>query len=207
MPVWRWFLNLFRSRRLERELDDEIGFHLEERASANRRAGMDEQGAQEAARRQFGDIEAVKAAMREARMMNRSFVAGIVVGALMALGAAMILLHLPRFGHLHRPEATAPSPEVFRVGQKGVKAPILIHEEKPKYTPDTMAEKISGTVLMECVVRPDGRCHEAGVARSLDPRLDAAAMQALESWRFQPGTLEGRPVATLVTIEMAYTLR
>ena len=131
----------------------------------------------------------------------------------MALGAAMVLLHIPRPGAAQSTHDHAFAGEregvgaVFRVGQNGVIAPVLIHEEKPKYTPDALEEKISGTVLIQCVVRPDGLCHDADVTRSLDPRLDSEAMKALESWRFQPGTLQGRPVATLVTIEMGYALR
>jgi hypothetical protein len=32
-------------------------------------------------------------------------------------------------------------------------------------------------------------------------------MHALESWRFEPGKRQGKPVPVLVTIEMAFTLR
>src|SRR5262245_54216958 len=51
---------LFFRRRLERELDDEIRFHLEMQAEDNERAGMDAREAALAARRKFGGTAAMK---------------------------------------------------------------------------------------------------------------------------------------------------
>jgi len=58
---------LFRRRRLEREMDDELRFHLEMQAAANRAAGMDPDEAHYAARRQFGHLDGVREAMRDVR--------------------------------------------------------------------------------------------------------------------------------------------
>jgi TonB family protein len=47
------------------------------------------------------------------------------------------------------------------------------------------------------------------IVRSLDSvfGLDNEAMKAVRQWRFSPGTRTGEPVAVLVTIELAFTLR
>jgi TonB family protein len=96
----------------------------------------------------------------------------------------------------------------YRPGN-GVESPIPISQPKPQYTAQAMRAKIQGTVLLECIVLPDGSVGQVRVLRSLDPTfgLDQEAIKAARSWRFKPGNRRGEPVAVLVTIEMAFTLR
>ena len=91
----------------------------------------------------------------------------------------------------------------------GVETPKLLHEVKPQYTAQAMRAKIQGTVLLECVVRPDGSVGDIRVKRSLDSSfgLDQEAIKAARQWQFAPGTRFGQPVPVLVTIEIAFTLR
>jgi protein TonB len=90
-----------------------------------------------------------------------------------------------------------------------VTLPRVLHEEKPQYTSDAMRAKVQGTVLLECVVRPDGSVGDVQVIRSLDPTfgLDQQAVAAARKWRFAPGTRLGEPVPVLITIELQFTLR
>ncbi|MBI2189341.1 MAG: energy transducer TonB [Acidobacteria bacterium] len=97
---------------------------------------------------------------------------------------------------------------VYRPGS-GVVNPRLVREVKPQYTADAMRAKIQGTVLLECIILPDGSVGRVDVVKSLDPTfgLDAEAVKAAKQWRFVPGTRFGEPVAVLVTIELTFTLR
>jgi protein TonB len=97
---------------------------------------------------------------------------------------------------------------VYRPGN-GVTLPRVLHEERPQYTSDAMRAKVQGTVLLECVVRPDGSVGDVQVVRSLDPTfgLDQQAVTAARKWRFAPGTRLGEPVPVLITIELTFTLR
>jgi TonB family protein len=97
---------------------------------------------------------------------------------------------------------------VYRPGS-GVINPRILREVKPQYTADAMRAKVQGTVLLECVVLPDGTVGRVDVVKSLDPTfgLDQEAVKAAKQWRFQPGTRLGEPVAVLVTIELTFTLR
>ena len=97
---------------------------------------------------------------------------------------------------------------VYRPGN-GVTLPRVLHEERPQYTSDAMRAKVQGTVLLECVVRPDGSVGDVQVMRSLDPTfgLDQQAVAAARKWRFAPGTRLGEPVPVLITIELTFTLR
>ena len=96
----------------------------------------------------------------------------------------------------------------YRPGN-GVMLPRLITEVKPQYTSDAMRAKVQGKVLVECVVRPDGRVSDVRVIRSLDSTfgLDSEAVKAAEQWRFHPGTRLGEPVPVSITIELTFALR
>jgi TonB family protein len=96
----------------------------------------------------------------------------------------------------------------YRPGN-GVSTPVVLREVKPQYTSDAMRAKVQGSVLLECIVRPDGTVGDVKVARSLDPvfGLDLEAMKAARQWRFRPGMRQGEPVAVLVVIELTFTLR
>ena len=87
--------------------------------------------------------------------------------------------------------------------------PRVLNEVRPQYTSDAMRAKVQGTVLLECVVRPDGTVSDVQVVRSLDPTfgLDQEAIIAAKQWRFRPGTRLGEPVSVHITIELTFTLR
>ena len=58
---------LLRSRRLDRELDDELAFHLQMHIDDNRRLGMSPEEARRAAMIKLGGVEQVKSAYRDRR--------------------------------------------------------------------------------------------------------------------------------------------
>jgi TonB family protein len=75
----------------------------------------------------------------------------------------------------------------YRPGN-GVNLPQPLKEVKPQYTADAMRAKVQGTVLLECVVLPDGSVGSVEVVRSLDSTfgLDQEAIKAAKQWRFRP---------------------
>ncbi len=64
---WSRFRALFRSRRLDREFDDEIGAHLAMLEEECRRSGMSQSEATLAARRQFGGVAQIRETYRDQR--------------------------------------------------------------------------------------------------------------------------------------------
>jgi periplasmic protein TonB len=96
----------------------------------------------------------------------------------------------------------------YQVGN-GVTTPQVVREVKPQYTSDAMRAKVQGTVLVQCIVRPDGSVGDVQVLRSLDPTfgLDQEAIKAARQWRFRPGTRLGEAVPVQITIELTFTLR
>ena len=73
MTAIRVFLSrlssLFRTRRLERDMDEEFNFHLQNEVAENVRSGMGADEAWAAARRRFGGVAQVKEACREAHSL------------------------------------------------------------------------------------------------------------------------------------------
>jgi protein TonB len=91
----------------------------------------------------------------------------------------------------------------------GVTMPIEIRKGIPRYTTDAMRARVQGSILVECVVQPEGACTNIRVKRSFDPAfgLEEQAIKAAAEWRFRPGTFRGQPVPVRVTMEIAFALR
>jgi putative ABC transport system permease protein len=65
LAIWHRLAALVRRRRLERDLDDEVAFHLAMREADYRRAGFSDAGARDEARRRFGNVAYLKEQTRD----------------------------------------------------------------------------------------------------------------------------------------------
>ena len=137
----------------------------------------------------------------------------ILISAAVLIGPSFALQAAP--GQLQSapaPQTTAEKPwppdGVVRLGQ-GIKAPRLLKEFKPRYTPEAMQAGIEGTVTLEAVVKTDGTVGEVRVTRSLDREfgLDDEAVACVRKWEFAAGTRDGVAVPVLVEIEMSFKRR
>jgi TonB family protein len=88
-------------------------------------------------------------------------------------------------------------------------APRVIHDVKPRYTPEAIRAKIQGLVGVEAIVEADGSISNARIARSLDTDfgLDTQALLAAYGWQFTPGLIDGKPARFVITFDMTFTLR
>jgi TonB family protein len=88
----------------------------------------------------------------------------------------------------------------------GVKAP------KPKYTPEpafseiASYEEFQGIVVVNVIVGTDGKIQRFRLLRPLGMGLDENAQSTIQTWRFQPATRNGQPVAVEMNIELAFNL-
>jgi protein TonB len=65
----------------------------------------------------------------------------------------------------------------------------------PVYPPAARAQGVEGVVLVEYRVDAEGRVREPRVVRAEPPGVfDAAALEAVRSWRYRPWRRDGRPV-------------
>jgi periplasmic protein TonB len=66
---------------------------------------------------------------------------------------------------------------------------------------------LSGEVRVRFLVAPSGRVRDIQIIRADPPDVfDRSVISALSSWRFAPGRLQGRPVATWVTTTIVFRL-
>jgi TonB family protein len=119
-----------------------------------------------------------------------------LVSAGLALLAAVVALGLMQ---------PAMAQGVHEIGGK-VKPPELIQKVEPSYTEEAKDAKIQGRVVVRVIVGTDGKIREPRIVTSLDPGLDANAIEALEQWLFKPATREGEPVAVRAQVEMNFRL-
>jgi TonB family protein len=94
------------------------------------------------------------------------------------------------------PSATPPSAPV-RVGGN-IRTPQRIVDRAP-VTPDVARQAgITGVVILEIVIAPDGTVQNAKILHSI-PLLDQAAIDTARQWRYEPTLLNGSPVPVIMT--------
>jgi TonB family protein len=59
-------------------------------------------------------------------------------------------------------------------------------------------------VILSIIVDKNGSPSSLRVVKSLDPGLDQAAINAVREWRFQPGTLSGKPVDVEASVTVTF---
>src|SRR5208283_5329255 len=66
--------------------------------------------------------------------------------------------------------------------------------------------KFQGTGVLWVVVGADGKPRDIRVARTLGLGLDEKAIEAVKTWRFEPGKKDDKPVATMINVEVTFRL-
>jgi TonB family protein len=95
--------------------------------------------------------------------------------------------------------------QTYRVGN-GTTPPSLIYKLEPMYTEEARAAKIAGTVLLQLVIDPTGIATDLQLIKGVGFGLDEKAVEAINQWRFKPGTKDGVPVPVQATIEVNFRL-
>jgi TonB family protein len=88
----------------------------------------------------------------------------------------------------------------------GATAPRAIFSPEPEYSDEARAAKYQGVVTLTAIVGPDGRPRHVRVARALGMGLDEKAVAAVQTWRFEPGMKDDRPVNVQITVEVYFHL-
>jgi TonB family protein len=96
--------------------------------------------------------------------------------------------------------------KIYKIGP-GIAPPKVLEKTEPKYTDQARSAKLEGTVALVMVVGVDQRAHDIKVTKSLDPGLDASAVASIETWRFQSGSKNGKPVPVRAAIEVNFRLQ
>lgn len=87
---------------------------------------------------------------------------------------------------------------------KGIQPPKCIHCPEPLYPKSARDRKVQGKVIISAVISMEGRPLSVRVKSSPDGDLSKAAVDAIQTWRFEPGTLNKQPVEVAVVIEFGF---
>jgi protein TonB len=94
--------------------------------------------------------------------------------------------------------------EPVRVGG-AISAPQLAYRVEPEYPDIAVRAQIEGTVILEATVDDTGVVKDARVLRSRGV-LDAAAVRAVEQWRYEPLLFNGQPTPFVLTVTVTFSL-
>src|SRR3954454_12193809 len=81
----------------------------------------------------------------------------------------------------------------YRVGDD-VSRPEIISSTRPVYTELARRARVSGTVIVEAIIDEQGDVVNPRVLKGQPLGLDQAAVDAVQTWKFKPARLEGKPV-------------
>jgi TonB family protein len=76
----------------------------------------------------------------------------------------------------------------------------------PEYTDNARKKKINGTVIVALIVTAEGTVRDPKIIKSLDQGLDKQAIAAVSTWKFEPATQDGKPVAVHLKTEVDFRL-
>jgi protein TonB len=92
----------------------------------------------------------------------------------------------------------------LRVGGR-VQAPRLVRDMQPTYPALARETRTQGTVVLDCVIDPQGNVTKIQLI-SGHPLLVQAALNAVRLWKYQPTLLNGQPVAVEMRVTVNFSL-
>jgi periplasmic protein TonB len=115
-------------------------------------------------------------------------------------------------GGVPEPQATPPPPPPPPTVPKGpvrvggqIKEPSKVNNVPPLYPDIAKQARVQGVVVLEAVISPSGGVTNVRVLRGV-PLLNDAAVNAVKQWRYTPTTLNGQPVAVVMTVTVNFRL-
>ena len=99
------------------------------------------------------------------------------------------------------------SEKVIHHVEGDVQAPKRTHGPAPSY-PEGIAkeDRIAGVVVVKAIIDEHGNVAEMDLVESLEDAYDQAAMDAIAQWRFEPATLDGKPVSVYYVLTINFRL-
>lgn len=85
-----------------------------------------------------------------------------------------------------------------------VKAPEKISGAAPVYTELARKAHISGAVIVEAIIDEQGNVTHPRVLQGQPMGLDRSAVEAMQTWKFKPATLKGKPVKVYYVLTVRF---
>lgn len=108
-----------------------------------------------------------------------------------------------------RMDSPAPpgDPNVPAAGKNGYTFPTCGYCPQAQYAKVALQKQTEGTVFLSVVVGTDGKAHDIRVMKPVPNGLTVTAIEAVQSWRFNPAKgPDGNPAAVRQTVEVSFHL-
>ncbi|MCP4664381.1 MAG: energy transducer TonB [bacterium] len=105
-----------------------------------------------------------------------------------------------------KPVAEEPSGQEPRRIRGDVSEPRAIYKLQPAYPATAVKARVQGTVIVESVIDTQGAVVGLTVLKSDREDLAAAAVKAIRQWRFEPATVNGKPVDVYYNLTVNFRL-
>lgn len=89
----------------------------------------------------------------------------------------------------------------------GIRPPRVIYDPAPEYSEEAHKAKFQGTCVLSLIVGTDGNTRDVKVVTSLGRELDDKAIAAISTWKFEPATKDGVPVANQIEVSVEFHLK
>jgi len=95
---------------------------------------------------------------------------------------------------------------IYTPGRGGVSNPVPIVTPEAEFSDEARREKYQGVCMITIIVDAHGYPQNPRVTRSLGMGLDEKALEAVQKYRFKPALKDGRPVASIISVEVNFRL-
>ncbi len=122
------------------------------------------------------------------------------------IGVTAVSQKKDRFVALHLPVPSGPyirDCSAFRP-KTGKLIAVLIYKPDPEYTKQARKSGIQGAVTLALTVGTDGRPHDIKVLKPLGYGLDEKAVEAVQSWKWEPALDEGTPIESKMNVDVSF---
>jgi len=99
-----------------------------------------------------------------------------------------------------------PAQYVLHYVGNGVTPPKATYSPDPDYSEKARRDKYMSIVRIAGTVDLQGAFTDLCVAQAAGEGLDEKALEAVTTWKFQPATLQGEPVAVRLNVEVSFRL-
>jgi protein TonB len=83
-----------------------------------------------------------------------------------------------------------------------------VYKPEPRYPPRALRAGIEGVVTVEFIVTPEGGVRDVKVVKAEPPGVfDEATIQGVTKWKFQPKTVDGKPISRRARLDINFRLQ
>jgi TonB family protein len=102
-------------------------------------------------------------------------------------------------------DSTAGEP-IYHGGKDDTKFAKPVFTPEPEFSEEARRAQFQGNVVLNIVVDKAGNVDRIRIEKAAGRGLDDNAVESVKTWRFQPATRNGQPVAVEMNIEVSFNL-